>query len=203
MKPAIKILLLALIFPVGLFSQKEIIDDIYFSPNDAKSVQKKVKPQKINPINGARQIVFYDRDTVEIVTKDSTYLLAQANDDTENEYQREEGHYLNEFNGSQSDLEYAERIRKFHNPKYTVFLGDPNYNDIYFLNNFDWNVYVDGSYAYVTPTFTNPYWFNYNYNPYSYNSWGWGNSWYSPYTSFGGWGYNNWGYNNWGYNSWG
>ena len=187
MKPAIKFLLLALVFPVGLFSQKaEIMDDIYFSPTDAKTTVKKIKPQKTNNINGARQIVFYDRDTVEIVTPDSTYLLAEANDNTENEYQREEGHYLNEFNGSQSDLEYAERIRKFHNPKYTVFLGDPNYNDIYSLNNFDWNVYVDGSYAYVTPTFTNPYWFNYNYSPYSYNSWGWGNSWYSPYSSYGG-----------------
>lgn len=87
---------------------------------------------------------------------------------------QEQGHYLNGFNGTESDLEYAERIRRFHNPKYTIFIGSPAYNDIYFLNNNDWNVYVDDSYAYVTPTWTNPYWWDYNYSPYSYGGFGWG-----------------------------
>jgi len=87
---------------------------------------------------------------------------------------QEQGHYLNGFNGTESDLEYAERIRRFHNPKYTIFIGSPAYNDIYFLNNNDWNVYVDDSYAYVTPTWTNPYWWDYNYSPYSYSGFGWG-----------------------------
>lgn len=216
MKTKILFLQLAMFLSIGLFGQKtEMIDDVYFKPgsksilnnNDVKS--KKVVKQQGKYLNGAKEIIFVDRDSVEIVTPDSKYLLAKANDSTELSQNNEDengGHYLNEFNGSQSDLEYAERIRRFHNPKYTIFIGDPNYSDIYFLNNFDWNVYVDGSYAYVTPTWTNPYWFDYMYRPYSYNNWYWGNSWYSPYSVYGGWGYNNWGspfYGGWGYNYWG
>jgi len=216
MKTKILFLQIAMLFSIGIYGQKtEMIDDVYFKPgsksilnnNDVKS--KKVVKQQGKYLNGAKEIIFVDRDTVEIVTPDSKYLLAKANDSTELSQNNEDengGRYLNEFNGSQSDLEYAERIRRFHNPKYTIFIGDPNYSDIYFLNNFDWNVYVDGSYAYVTPTWTNPYWFDYMYRPYSYNSWYWGNSWYSPYSCYGGWGYNNWGspfYGGWGYNYWG
>ena len=114
------------------------------------------------------------------ITSDTPFVVGEANDSTENN--QEQGHYLNGFKGTQSDQEYAERIRRFHNPKYEIFIGDPRYNDIYFLNDNDWNVYIDGSYAYVTPTWTNPAWWNYNYSPYDY---------------YGGYGWNNpWGYNN-------
>ena len=106
-----------------------------------------------------------------LVVHDTIYVSEIAIDDSI-QNNREQGHYLNEFNGTESDLEYAERIRRFHNPRYTVFIGDPNYNDIYFLNNNDWNVYVDGSYAYVTPTWTNPYWWNYSFSPFSYGGYG-------------------------------
>jgi len=202
MKPTILLLLFTLIFQ-SEFIAKTLKLSMTFT-SGRKMQQKRLKrpvKQKATYKNGAREIIFIDRDTVEIVTPDSTYLLAQANDSTEYA-ENEEGYYLNEFKGSQSDLEYAERIRRFHNPKYTIFIGDPNYNDIYFLDNFDWNVYVDGSYAYITPTWTNPYWFDYAYRPYSYNSWYWRNSWYSPYSYYGGWGYNPWSYNyygGWGY----
>jgi hypothetical protein len=141
-------------------------------------------------------------------------IAVQANDSIANN--QGQGYYLNGFNGTESDLEYAERIRHFHNPKYEISVADPRYNDIYFLNNFDWNVYIDGSYAYVTPTWTNPYWWNYNYNPYSYGNWGFGfNNYYSPFydwydypwgfdSFYGGFGYGypyfGYGY---GYNSWG
>ncbi|MFR0836185.1 MAG: hypothetical protein ACLSG8_08715 [Barnesiella sp.] len=33
-------------------------------------------------------------------------------------YDDGEGYYLNGFNGSQSDYEYATRIRRFHNPRF-------------------------------------------------------------------------------------
>jgi hypothetical protein len=128
------------------------------------------------------------------VIHDTIYVTDQTNDSVETN--SEHGYYLNGFNGNQSDLEYAERIRRFHNPRYAIFIGDPRYNDIYFLNNNDWNVYVDDSYAYVTPTWTNPYWWNYNINPYDWGNWGlgFGNGWYSPYSYYSGW-YNPWGYN--------
>jgi hypothetical protein len=165
---------------------------------------------------------------------DTVYVVGEANDNIENQSpqgvnntdnvavqendsitnNQEQGYYLNGFNGSESDLEYAERIRHFHNPKYEIRDTDPRFNDIYFLNNFDWNVYIDGSYAYVTPTWTNPYWWNYNFNAYSYGNWGFGfNNYYSPFYDwydspwafddfYGGLGYYGNGYGN-GYNRWG
>jgi len=147
---------------------------------------------------------------------DTIYIVGQENDSIDNN--QEQGHYLNGFKGTESDLEYAERIRRFHNPKYEIFVGDPRYEDIYFLNDNDWNVYIDGSYAYVTPTWTNPYWWNYNYSPYSYGNWGFGfgfNNWFSPWGFdsyygglYGGYGYGyddyyGYGYGGYGYNSWG
>jgi hypothetical protein len=117
------------------------------------------------------------------LNSDTAFVVSEANDSTNNN--QEQGYYLNGFKGTQNDLEYAERIRHFHNPRYEIFIGDPRYNDIYFLNDYDWNVYIDGSYAYVTPTWTNPYWWNYNFNAYSYGNWGFGfNNYYSPFFSW-------------------
>ena len=142
--------------------------------------------------SGNFDIKSYDGRTNPVYLHDTIYSEGTANIENDNENQ-ESGHYLNGFNGSESDKEYAERIRRFHNPKYTIFIGDPRYNDIYFLNSSDWNVYVDDSYAYVTPTWTNPYWWNYSINPYGYGyGFGsWGHGWNSPYYGFGGM-YNNW-----------
>lgn len=124
----------------------------------------------------------YDGRTNPVYLHDTIYSEGSA--DIENKSNEETGYYLNGFNGSESDKEYAERIRHFHNPRYSVFIGDPRYNDIYFLNSNDWNVYIDDSYAYITPTWTNPYWWNYNMNPYGFG--GWGHGWNSPYYGFGG-----------------
>lgn len=190
---AIAMLTLATATVVG--QSKEIVDDIYFKPSDVvKQTERPIAKQPVYK-NGAKEIVFIEHgQKVEIVTPDTTVLLGEANDSSEQE--TEEGYYLNGFNGSQSDMEYASRIRKFHNPKYRVFIGDPAYNDIYFVNNFDWNVYVEDNYAYVTPTWTNPYWFDYSFRPYS--SWGW-NSWsygYPSYSNYYGMGNYPWSYNN-------
>ena len=113
----------------------------------------------------------------------------------------DDGYYLNGFNGSDSDYEYALRIRRFHNPKFVVSVSDPFYSDIYFLDNNDWNVYISDNYAWVTPTWTNPWYWNYTWSPYSYTSWSWRWSlgpWgfsfgYDPFYSWGGyWGWNSW-----------
>jgi hypothetical protein len=176
--------------------------------------------QITNYKNGAKEIIYIDRenskeihDTVYINGKayidgqvnntsdndnkeglhDTTFVVSEDNDSIENN--QEQGYYLNGFNGTESDLEYAKRIRQFHNPRYEISVADPRYNDINYLNNYDWNVYIDGSYAYVTPTWTNPYWWNYNYNPYSYGNWGFGiNNFYSPYSYYPGWFDSPWGY---------
>lgn len=190
-------------------SKSRIIDDIYVSPNDAQMVQeveaakRTVNQQKTvqqKPVykNGAKEIIFIDQNGNRTnMVSDTVYVIDNAAiDSLENDsLYNQNGYYLNGFNGTQSDLEYAERIRRFHNPKYTIYLGDPRYNDIYFLDNSYWNVYLDNSYAYVTPTWINPYWWDYNFSPFSY---GWGNSWYSPY----GMGYYPW-YSSYGFGGWG
>ena len=147
--------------------------------------------------NNKFDIKSYDGHTNPVYVHDTIYSEGVSVLDSIN-INQSDGYYINGFKGDESDKEYAERIRRFHNPKYTIFIGDPRYNDIFFLNNYDWNVYVDGSYAYVTPTWTNPYWWNYNFSPYSWGYGGWGHGWnygyggmYSPwwgYDSFYGYG---------------
>ena len=204
----------------GFAQSKKIIDDIYVTPNDAgmvKEVQTAKKTVREKPAykNGAREIIFIDRNGKRTTAvTDTVYVMDDTvNDSIETvDTVETEGEYLRGFKGSQQDLEYAERIRRFHNPRYTITIADPGYNDIYFLDENDWNVYVDGIYATITPTWTNPYWFNYQYFPYGYSSWGWRNSlyssfgwgyydpWYSPWSSwYGGYGYGWGGYYDWGY----
>lgn len=187
MKRFTLISLMALLLPVlaSAQSQNTSLDDIYIKPSDAGKIQQKTAEQKKNGQtqapkykNGAREIVYIDRTTAS--QKDSSVVLAQMNDSVAQQNQDSTGYYLNGFKGNQSDLEYANRLRRFHDPKYTIFIGDPRYNDVYFLNSSDWNVYLDGSYAYVTPTWTNPYWYDYQYRPYS--SWGYSGFYGYPYS---------------------
>ena len=199
-----------LIFGLSLgFAQTgKIIDDIYVTPNDAQMVneikaaerakERKETEQSAVYRNGAREIVFIDQyGNKTTAVSDTVYIVdneVYADSDT-----KDEGYYINGFSGSQSDLEYAERIRRFHNPRYTITIADPGYNDIYFLDNNYWNVYVDGMYATITPTWTNPYSWNYQWAPYSYSSWAWRHNWgypswgsyyglYDPWYSGYGWG---------------
>lgn len=181
---ALIIFLFTLIFP---YISAQVYDDVYFKPSDKINVQK-VSNEDVKPKykNGAKQIVYIQKK--DLVKNDSTLVEYNSSDsillseellieDSLLMKNSESGYYLNGFSGTQSDFEYAERIRKFHDPRYTIFISDPRYNDIYFLNSWDWNVYVDGAYAYVTPTWTNPMWFDYYWRPFSYNSW----NWHSPY----------------------
>jgi len=194
--------MLSILFLSGLsFIQvtgQDIFDDVYFKPGDEQKTQnlrqntRTTSTSRPNFKNGAKEIVFLDsRQSKDIVLSgDSIYILAEINDSiinetTDNEVNEEEGYYLDGFRGSELDFEYAERIRRFHNPKFTIHISDPQFTDIYFLDNYNWNVYVDGSYAWVTPTWTNPAWWNYYWTPHSYSSWFWRSSWFSP------WGFHN------------
>lgn len=196
MKTTISLIVLLACLSVYLPGQ-DLVDDVYFKPSDAQKITQResVKITRPNYKNGAKEIIYIDsRDNKDLVlTNDSIYLLGEINDsiayteNSEENFNEDEGYYLNDFKGSASDLEYAERIRRFHNPKFTIHISDPRYTDIYFLDDYDWNVYIDGSYAWVTPTWTNPFWDNYFWRPYSYNSWYWRNSWYSPYSYYNSW----------------
>lgn len=200
-------------------SAQNLTDDIYFTPADAdKDVSKvRVKADKPRYKNGAKEIIFKESSQGKsiVLDQDTVYFLSEMNDSIAMaetiDIDQEEGYYLNGFEGGEMEYEYAERIRRFHNPKFSIHISDPQYMDIYFLDDSRWNVYIDGSYAWVTPTWTNPYWYNYYWAPYSYSSWYWRtnpyayHSWYysNPWTyGFYGWtGYSPWyyGYYDWGY----
>lgn len=209
MKPlSTTILLLALILN-GLQAQ-QVDDDVYFTPSEAKKEKLVVKPKvqkKPTYKNGAKEIIFIQTDNEKkIISKgDTIYVLSELNDSlalgNDTLQSEEDGYYLNDFNGSESDFEYAERIRKFHNPRYTIHISDPQYTDIYFLNSSDWNVYTDGSYAWITPTWTNPFWFDYQYRPFSYSSWNWRHNVWGPASLYSSW-YSPWHYG-WGNNYYG
>lgn len=127
------------------------------------------------------------------------YEFSQENDTLyidEKEYDGLDGEWVNGFDGSEDDYEYATRIIRFRNPRYAISISSPLYWDVvYGLNSWDWNVYTDGLYAYAFPTFTNRLWWDWRYNSYGwggypYYGWGW-NSWYGPGWGFGwsvGWG---------------
>lgn len=209
---------------VVAFGQKYIPeDDLYYQPKDKNPIVEKKKQEKSTstyqqPVTTTttttttvttttaqsdydREVDAYNRryspettDTIPSITLDEFTRMTQENEQDADD--DDTGYYLNGFEGTQSDLEYAERIHRFHNPKFTIHISDPAYTDIYFLNPTDWNVYIDNSYAFVTPTWTNPWYWNYTWAPYSYSSLSW--RWNFGFGSWGfSWGY---GYPGWGYN---
>ena len=72
----------------------------------------------------------------------------------------ERGEWVNGFEGSQDDYEYAMRIVRFRSPRYAIPVSSPLYWDVVYgaFPSWDWNVYDDGLYAYVFPTYSNPLW---------------------------------------------
>lgn len=88
--------------------------------------------------------------------------------------------WINGFNGSQSDYEYSTRIIRMSSPSLAIHISSPYYWDVvYGSSSFDWNVYVDGNYAYAFPTFSNPLWWDWRFGRSYY---GFYNRWYySPY----------------------
>ena len=100
---------------------------------------------------------------------DTLYIKEKAQPDLEGEW------VTGEFDGSQEDYEYAERIIRFRNPRFAISISSPLYWDVvYGPNSWNWNVYTDGMYAYAFPTFSNPLWWDWRYNSYG---WGWNYGW--------------------------
>jgi hypothetical protein len=138
---------------------------------------------------------------------DTIYVVGQDNDSIERS--QGNGSYQNGFNGTESDLEYAKRIRQFHNPGNEIIVAEPGNNDINNLNNDELNDSADSTNVNVAQTWTNPYWWNYNYSPYSYYNWEFGyNNWFSPWWFdnfygglYGDYGYGYYDYYGYGYNS--
>ncbi len=175
-------------------------DDIYYSPKDKNPVvEQKEKEKRATAAIAAATAADAERDVDEYNRRGTTFMYESdevAPGDTVY-VQPEDGYYLDDFNGSLSDYEYTVRIHRFHDPRYVISISDPAYMDIYMLDNNDWNVYIEGPYAWVTPTWTNPWYWNYTWAPYSYSSmawrwnYAWGASWgyYDPWRWSFGWNY--------------
>lgn len=197
-------------------------DDIYFVPKKQKDEKKTEKVEAksaadvLNSAQASKQgvgtIVVRDytgrtRDIDEYnrreyvagkndfsIQNDTLYIDERADSDLP-------GHWINEFEGSQDDYEYAVRLIRFRDPAYAIPVSSPLYWDIVYGNalfpSWDWNVYDDGVYAYVFPTFSNRLWWDWRFD--SWYRWGYWNSWYwgTPYYAWAGyWGGPYWGWHN-------
>jgi hypothetical protein len=191
MKKIITLMLIALGLSPVMMAQS--YDDLYYNPNkkDTSLKKEEKKPfteKKRTYVSTDMPVVVKDRKgNVRDIDEYNRQYNAKENkfevvDDTlyveEKDYP-ERGEWVNGFQGTQDDYEYAQRIVRFRNPRYAVSISSPYYWDIvYGLNSWDWNVYVDDFYAYAFPTYTNRLWWDWRYNSFGF---GWGSSWGYPY----------------------
>ncbi len=185
-------------------------DDLYFIPKkktEKKTTKVVVKDEKkttvvnaspgstivVKDVNGnTRDVDEYNR---RYTSRDNTFTMDNDTLYIEEKPYNERGEWVNGFEGSQSDYEYAMRIVRFRNPRFAIPVSSPLYWDVvYTLPSWEWNVFDDGLYAYAFPTYSNRLWWNWRFD----YSWGWGspwyyNSWYSPYWAGSYWGAGYWG----------
>lgn len=196
MKKLLLILLVANLMPYALVAQS-VDDDLYYVPSKKKEAKVDIKA----PVKETT-VVVQTETPVKVVVRDkkkqvrdideynrrydsSDYEFSADNDTLyidEREVSDLEGEWVNGFDGTEDDYEYAVRLIRFRNPLYAVSVGSPFYwNIVYGMSSWDWNVYTDGYYAYAFPTYTNRLWWNWRYGPIWYNSY-W--SWYDYYWNY-------------------
>jgi hypothetical protein len=189
-------------------------DDIYYAPDLTKenreqafapvpSIAKDERKQARKEEN--RQIREYEgsqlareqedmRDFSEVQEQYASILADEESQevDTLIYYDDETGYWVDGFDGGSMDRDYAERLIRFHGPFNRIPYYSPLYNQFVYFNDPDWNVYVDGNYAYAFPTWSNPWYDTYRFNRWSspwsmsfgYSAWG-----YPSYSSWYGYGY--------------
>lgn len=218
MKKIVFLSLFTLCLPLAMMAQSND-DDLYFIPSKDKDKEVKAPAKKapakrevttIYTAPGSTVVVKDRKGNTRDVDEYNRRYDARNNDfvmEDDTLYIKEkaqpglEGEWVNgEFNGSQDDYEYAERIIRFRNPRYAISISSPFYWDVmYGANSWDWNVYSDGLYAYAFPTFSNRLWWDWRFN-----SFGGGFGWGSPYYGYGWGGYPGyWGGGYWGGGYWG
>lgn len=201
--------LLALTACGSLGTQYGYVDDVYYNPANAAQQaqadqfsktptltkeQQQASNAEFNRLRNQYESKQTQNPNANVDELQQQYAQILGNDtiaeaDTLLYFNDETGYWVNEFQGSDMDRDYAERIAKFHGPFRGIPYWSPFYNDIVYSYNPYWNVYVDGNYAYMFPSWSNPYYSNYYASPSWSFSFGWNY----------GWGYNYWGYNRWGF----
>lgn len=212
MKKLYYLFTLALLFSLVAEAQN---NDMYYVPKKKTKSSKAVTPVPaptnrpvnqdtvVTPLSTSRSFSFTEvvsdynsgneRDVDEynrryayrVVDGDTSVIdTVYVDEDVENE----EG-WINGFEGSESDYEYALRLIRFRNPRYAIPVSSPLYWDVVYGGalwpEYDWNIYNDGLYAYVFPTYTNYYWSDWRLGwgglPYYGYGPGWDYGYYSPY----------------------
>ena len=226
MKKIVLLGLLAWCLPWTLAAQS-VDDDLYFVPTKKEKKIEKKEERPAQAMVPAEEVVIQSNQPIEATVQDGKLAIVvkdrHGNTRDVDEYNRRytskantfsvyndtlyveekavpdpEGEWVNGFDGSADDYEYATRIIRFRNPRYAISISSPLYWDVvYGLNSWDWNVYTDGLYAYAFPTFTNPLWWDWRYGSlgwswgYPYFGWSWGgwhSSFYFGWGWYGGWG---------------
>lgn len=205
-------------------------DDLYYTPKDKgtssedrkteRTEEVKTTPESEGSVPAGAAFVVKDRkgnvrdvdeynrrydSSDNTFTMENDTLVIQEKDDADR------GEWVNGFDGSEDDYEYAMRIVRFRNPRFAIPISSPLYWDVvYGVNSWDWNVYDDGFYAYAFPTYTNRLWWDWRFGsfgitwgfPYYSGYWGWGgyypaywggywghhHGWYDPWYGHGHWG---------------
>lgn len=179
-------------------------DDLYYIPKKEKKtevsqkvgvVPKEVSNATVNEMPANTAIVVKDvkgnvRDVDEYnrryTSRDNTFTYENDTLYIEEKPYGERGEWVNGFQGSDMDYEYAMRLVRFRNPRYAIPISSPLYWDVVYgaLPSWDWNVYDDGMYAYVFPTYTNRLWWDWRWSSGFYGpGWGFSFSWHSPWYS--------------------
>lgn len=186
-------------------------DDLYYIPKKKEKKEKVetktvVKTEKVSVAGNGAQV------TAPVVVRDvngNTRDLDEYNrrySSRENEFTYEndtlyiqekpyleQGEWINGFEGSQEDYDYAMRIIRFRSPSFAVSVSSPYYWDIISLGyTTGWNVFDTGLYAFAFPTFTNNWWWDWRYNSmfsirYYPSNWWYRSNWY--YSTWYDWGY--------------
>ena len=184
-------------------------DDLYFVPKKEKKAETKTEVRQVTKqttttttttasVSPGKTVVVKDvtgktRDIAEYnrryTSRENTFSMQNDTLYIEEKPYGERGEWVNGFEGSQDDYEYAMRIIRFRSPAYAIPISSPLYWDVVYgaYPSWEWNVYDDGLYAYVFPTFSNPLWWDWRWNwSVAGPRWGYGWSWYSPWY-YGGW----------------
>ncbi len=201
MKTRLGISLLAVCLPWLAMAQT---DDLYFVPKKEKKTEAKTEVRRVTKqettatatttsVSPGTTVVVKDvagktRDIDEYnrryTSRDNTFSMQNDTLYIEEKPYGERGEWVNGFEGSQDDYEYAMRIIRFRSPAYAIPISSPLYWDVVYgvYPSWNWNVYDDGLYAYVFPTFSNPLWWDWRWSwGITGPRWGFGWSWHSPW----------------------
>ena len=155
-------------------------DDLYYVPGEESLIDKEMavyttKPATQEPIieqttktvPTTKATFGDDRDFQQIQEQYNEMLTDDSVGSIDTTYfNDEQGYFIGEFNGTDSDLEEIERLRQWY-PQGFGYYDNSGYNlAMWLAGDPDWNVYVDGDKVWWTPTWSN---FNY-YNSYRFSS---------------------------------